>query len=90
MAKIIKFVMGFLKKCIDIGCTILYNIITGGDKPNRVGGKAREENKMDDMNQAEVLRDETEQKMLYKFLLMISESESLEELKEKVEALIKK
>ena len=34
---------------------------------------------MDDMNLAEVLRDETEQKMLYKFLLMISESESLED-----------
>ena len=39
---------------------------------------------MDDMNLAEVLRDETEQKMLYTFLLMISESESLEELKEKM------
>ena len=45
---------------------------------------------MDDMNLAEVLRDETEQKMLYKFLLMISESESLEERKEKIEALITK
>lgn len=36
-----------------------------------------------EMNQAEVAREETEQKMLYKFLLMIKESESLEELEEK-------
>lgn len=45
---------------------------------------------MEDMNQAEVAREETEQKMLYKFLVMIGDSESLEELKKKVEALITK
>lgn len=45
---------------------------------------------MEEMNQAEVAREETEQKMLYKFLVMIGDSESLEELKKKVEALITK
>lgn len=45
---------------------------------------------MDEMNQAEVARDETEQKMIYKFLLMIKESGSLEELEEKTKALLNK
>ena len=44
---------------------------------------------MEEMNLAEVAREETEQKMLYKFLAMIYESESIEELKAKVKALIK-
>lgn len=44
---------------------------------------------MEEMNQAEVAREETEQKMLYKFLTMIKESESIEELEAKVKALIK-
>lgn len=46
----------------------------------------------DEMNQAEVAREETEQKMIYKFLLMIEESEkngeTTEQLKEKVKALL--
>ena len=45
---------------------------------------------MEEMNQAEIAREETEQKMLYKFLVMIGESESLEDLKKKVDALVKK
>lgn len=45
---------------------------------------------MDDMNTSEVLVKETEEKMLYKFLLMINETETMEELKEKVEALLQK
>lgn len=45
---------------------------------------------MDDMNTSEVLVKETEEKMLYKFLLMINESETIAELKEKVEALLQK
>ena len=45
---------------------------------------------MDEMNQAEVARDETEQKMIYKFLLMIKESKSLEELEEKTTTLLNK
>lgn len=44
----------------------------------------------EEMNQAEVSRDETEQKMIYKFLLMIKESQSLEELEEKTKALLNK
>ncbi len=48
----------------------------------------------EEMNQAEVAREETEQKMVYKFLLMISQSkasgESLEDLEEKVKALLNK
>ncbi len=44
----------------------------------------------EDMNQAEVSREETEQKMIYKFLLMIKESDSLEELEEKIKALLNK
>lgn len=44
----------------------------------------------EDMNQAEVSREETEQKMIYKFLLMIKESVSLEELEEKIKALLNK
>lgn len=39
-------------------------------------------------NQAEVARDETEKKMIYKFLLMIKESETLEELEAKTKALL--
>ncbi|MBR6398869.1 MAG: hypothetical protein IKS06_08270 [Lachnospiraceae bacterium] len=45
---------------------------------------------MEEMNQAEISREETEQKMIYKFLLMIKESESLEELEEKAKALLRK
>lgn len=48
---------------------------------------------MEEMNQSEVLRDETEQKMLYKFLLMIEEEKknqgSLDSLAEKIKPLIK-
>lgn len=42
----------------------------------------------EDMNQAEVARDETEEKMIYKFLLMIKESKDLKELEEKTKALL--
>ena len=42
----------------------------------------------EEMNQAEVARDETEEKMIYKFLLMIKESTTLEELEEKTKALL--
>lgn len=45
---------------------------------------------MDEMNQAEVAREETEKKMVYRFLLMIKESKSLEELEEKAKALLNK
>ncbi len=48
---------------------------------------------MDEMNQAEIAREETEQKMIYKFLLMVkAEKEkggNLEELEKKIEAMIK-
>ena len=50
---------------------------------------AANEEEMEEMNLAEVAREETEQKMLYKFLEMIHESESIEELEAKVKALIK-
>ena len=45
---------------------------------------------MEEMNQAEIARDETEKKMIYQFLLMIKESESLKELEEKTKALLNK
>ncbi|MDO4289355.1 MAG: hypothetical protein Q4C55_09235 [Eubacterium sp.] len=45
---------------------------------------------MKEMNQAEIARNETEQKMIYQFLLMIKESDSLEDLEEKVKALLSK
>lgn len=44
----------------------------------------------EEMNQAEIARDETEQKMLYKFLLMIKDSTSLEDLETKTKALLNK
>jgi hypothetical protein len=44
----------------------------------------------EEMNQAEVAKNETEQKMIYKFLLMIKESESLEDLESKTKALLEK
>lgn len=48
----------------------------------------------EEMNQAEVARDETEEKMVYKFLYILEQSiakgESLEQVKEKVEAMLKK
>lgn len=49
---------------------------------------------MDEMNQAEIAREETEQKMLYKFLLMIKEArekdEDLEALEKQIKAMTKK
>ncbi len=49
---------------------------------------------MDEMNQAEVAREETEQKMLYRFLLMIKEikdaGKSLDDLEENVKSLLRK
>lgn len=59
------------------------------DLTSKVAGAGKEKN-MEEMNQAEVARDETEQKMIYKFLLMIKESKSLEELEEKTKALLNK
>lgn len=53
-------------------------------------GKCRKETEMEEMNQAEVAREETEEKMLYKFLLMIKESKDLEELEQKTRALLNK
>ena len=44
----------------------------------------------EEMNQAEIAREETEQKMLYKILLMVKESKDLNELEEKVKALLNK
>lgn len=47
----------------------------------------------EEMNQAEIAREETEQKMIYKFLLMIkTEKEkggNLEELEKQIEAMLK-
>ena len=43
---------------------------------------------MDEMNNGEIAREETEQKMIYKFLLMIKESKNLEELEQKTKALL--
>ena len=54
-----------------------------------VAAREAEMEEMEEMNLAEVAREETEQKMLYKFLAMIYESESIEDLKAKVKALIK-
>lgn len=42
------------------------------------------------MNASELLKETVEEKMIYKFLLMIQESESLEELEEKTKALLNK
>lgn len=42
----------------------------------------------DDMNNAEITREETEDKMIYKFLLLIKESKNFEELEEKTKALL--
>ncbi len=42
----------------------------------------------EEMNTSELLREETEQKMIYKFLLMIKESKSLEEIESKAKALL--
>ena len=39
---------------------------------------------------AELSRNETEEKMIYKFLLMIKESKDLEDLEEKTKALLTK
>ena len=42
------------------------------------------------MNQAEIAREETEDKMIYKFITMIDESKILEELEAKTKALLNK
>ena len=56
---------------------------------NKTAG-VRKETEMEEMNQAEVAREETEEKMIYKFLLMIKESKDLEELEQKTRALLNK
>ena len=74
----------------------MYNIITA--KETALASKAadvgKEKDMDEEMNQAEVAREETEQKMLYKFITMIDEakekSETLDDLKEKIKALITK
>lgn len=43
----------------------------------------------EEMNTSELLVSETEQKMILKILLMAEQSENLEELKEKIKALMK-
>ena len=43
---------------------------------------------MDEMDYAEIVREETEQKMIYKTLLMIKESKDLEELEAKLKAML--
>ena len=53
-----------------------------------MASKAGKETTMDEMNQAEVARDETEKKMIYKFLLMVKESKDLDELETKTRALL--
>lgn len=45
---------------------------------------------MEEMNASEQLVEQTEEKMIYKFLLMIKESNSLEELEEKTKTLLNK
>lgn len=57
---------------------------------NTVASARKGKNMDENMNQSETVRDETEQKMIYKILLMIKESKSLEELEEKVKALLNK
>ncbi len=42
----------------------------------------------EEMRQAEIAREETEQKMIYKFLLLIKESQDVKELEGKVKALL--
>lgn len=49
-----------------------------------------EMDQMEGMSIAEIARQETEHKMLYKFMLMINQSKDLEELEEKVKALLNK
>ena len=56
--------------------------------PSKAAGAGKEKLMNEDMNQAEVAKNETEQKMIYKFLLMIKESESLEDLEDKTKALL--
>lgn len=71
----------------------MYNIITvKGIKPktSKVASAGKEKVMCEEMNQAEVARDETEEKMIYKFLLMIKESKDLAELEEKTKALLNK
>lgn len=45
---------------------------------------------MDDMNVSEELVKQTEEKMLYKFLLIIQESKDKEEIEQKIKALLNK
>jgi hypothetical protein len=45
---------------------------------------------MEEMDFPEIAREETEQKMIYKFLVMIKETNSLEELETKTKALLNK
>ena len=43
---------------------------------------------MDEMDYAEIAREETEKKMIYKTLLLIKESKDLEELEAKLKAML--
>lgn len=44
---------------------------------------------MEEMNQAEIAREETEQKMIMKIFILSQECSSLEEFQEKLKALMK-
>ncbi len=43
----------------------------------------------EEMNQAEITREETEQKMVYKILDLIKDCKTIEEVEQKIRALIK-
>lgn len=78
---------------------ILYNCQEGNRKTisdrNRASEtlRGKEKDMNEEMNQAEIAREETEQKMIYKFLLMVKEEKekggNLEELEKQIEAMIK-
>lgn len=65
----------------------MYNVITVKEELNESGQDGKEK-VMDEMNMSELLVEQTEEKMIYRFLLIIAESKDKEEIEEKVKALL--
>ncbi|WP_144398176.1 hypothetical protein [Criibacterium bergeronii] len=84
-----KFLKNF-QKTLDFWISISYNIITVREHLTSTQGKMQKGEPMnEEMNQAEELVKQTEEKMIYKILLILKEAKDKEEAIKKIEALLK-
>lgn len=77
-------------KTIDFCMTKVYTIVTARETELNTRARAERRTKMEDMNGSEIIVKEVEKRVLTETLLLIKESESLEELEEKIKTLLNK